>query len=71
MNVITNDFLAANFGSTLLVHIAAGMIQTARKQLIERDNYDDGPRIEQGLENRFVYYAGHDINLLFIRRLLR
>ena len=70
MHTITNDFLAANFGSTLLVHITAGMMQTAHQRLIEQDN-SEGPWIEQGLSNRFVYYAGHDINILFIRRLLR
>lgn len=70
MNIITNDYLAANFGSTLLIHILASMVQTVQQKKFETDS-PKGPQILQGLSNQFVYYAGHDINLLFLRRLLR
>lgn len=41
-----------------------------RTSLDQRQTPDAQPRIFHGLQNRFLYYAAHDINICFIRRLL-
>ncbi|KAF0691494.1 Aste57867_17296 [Aphanomyces stellatus] len=70
MDLVTNQFNAENFGSTLLVHIVASMQQTIQQTPVSLAS-GDGPQLLQTLSNRFLFYAGHDINLLFLKNLLR
>ncbi|RHZ24026.1 hypothetical protein DYB37_003667 [Aphanomyces astaci] len=77
MDLITNEFNSENFGSTLLVHLVASMqqtIQQASPVSVKSGNHDDddddqGPHLLQSLSNKFLFYAGHDINLLFLKNL--
>ncbi|RQM23555.1 hypothetical protein B5M09_011600, partial [Aphanomyces astaci] len=79
MDLITNEFNSENFGSTLLVHLVASMqqtIQQASPVSVKSGNHhddddDQGPHLLQSLSNKFLFYAGHDINLLFLKNLLR
>eukprot|EP00124_Ichthyophonus_hoferi_P000522 Ihof_evm20s19 gene=Ihof_evmTU20s19 len=61
-DVPTNYWAAQNFGSDLMVNIMATMESVVTGTKIE--GLKTGPR------SKFVYYAGHDFNLLFIRRFL-
>jgi len=70
MDLITNQFNAENFGSTLLVHMIASMQQSIEQQAFPISQ-GTGPQILQDYSNRFLYYAGHDINLLFLKNILR
>ncbi|CAK4077738.1 unnamed protein product [Aphanomyces euteiches] len=70
MDLITNQFNAENFGSTLLVHIVASMQQAIQGSPIPIPP-GAGPHLLQSLTNKFLFYAGHDINLLYLRDLLR
>ncbi|RHY14457.1 hypothetical protein DYB25_010694, partial [Aphanomyces astaci] len=77
MDLITNEFNSENFGSTLLVHLVASMqqtIQQASPVSVKSGNHhddddDQGPHLLQSLSNKFLFYAGHDINLLFLKNL--
>ncbi|ETV92561.1 hypothetical protein H310_13224 [Aphanomyces invadans] len=74
MDLVTNQFNSENFGSTLLVHLVASMQQTIQQsspEAVARHRDDDGPHLLQSLSNTFLFYAGHDINLLFLKNLLR
>ena len=63
MGVADDLWNARRFGATLLVHLAATM-----------EEHVSGVPVA-GLKSRpgdfLVYYAGHDINVYFLRRLLR
>lgn len=70
MDLITNEVNSASFGATLLAHLTASFEQTILGTPIPIAE-GDGPRIVQSPDNRFLYYAAHDINLLYVRNLLR
>lgn len=69
MELSTNMINSMNFGSTLLAHITASFEQTIQKRPIPVGEGD--PKILQDMNNRFLYYAAHDINLLHLKNLLR
>ena len=71
MDMIANTVMADNYGNTLLLHITASMAQRITKTPVHIQPQVDGPQLLHSLENRIVYYAGHDINLLFLKQLLR
>ena len=71
MNLITNVQLASNFGSTLLLHLLASMEEKITQKKIFIPPRAKGPHVLQRLNAQVVYYAGHDINLLLIQRLLQ
>lgn len=70
MDLVTNEVNSANFGATLLAHMTASFEQTVADQVIPTAS-GDGPRIVQPVDNHFLYYAAHDINLLYLRNILR
>jgi hypothetical protein len=71
MDLITNDVNSANFGATLLAHMTASMAQRASGKNITLPANVNGPTLAPGPQNRFLFYAGHDINILYLRNLLR
>lgn len=70
MDLITNEVNAASFGATLLAHLTASFEQSATGTPVPTTT-GDGPHLLQPVDNQFLYYAAHDINLLYVRRLLR
>ncbi len=62
MAIADDYYIAARSGSELLVHLAATMQERITGKHI--DGLLGSP------ENELVYYAGHDINIYFLRRLL-
>lgn len=50
--------------------MTASLEQTVAGQAIPTAS-GDGPRIVQPVDNQFLYYAAHDINLLYLRNILR
>lgn len=70
MNLVTNQVNSANFGATLLAHITASLEEAVSGQPVPLPE-GEGPRLLQPPRTKFLYYAGHDINLLYIRKLLR
>ncbi|TYZ63886.1 hypothetical protein PybrP1_006249 [[Pythium] brassicae (nom. inval.)] len=70
MDLITNEVNAASFGATLLAHLTASFEQSSTGAPVPTAE-GDGPHLLQPPDNRFLYYAAHDINLLYVRRLLR
>ncbi|KAF1334664.1 hypothetical protein FI667_g1595, partial [Globisporangium splendens] len=70
MDLITNEVNSASFGATLLAHLTASFEQNIMGTPLPVAE-GDGPRIVQPPDNRFLYYAAHDINLLYVRNLLR
>lgn len=70
MDLITNEVNSANFGATLLAHLTASFEQNVRGVPVPIGE-GEGPRIAQTPDNQFLYYAAHDINLLYVRNLLR
>lgn len=70
MDLITNEVNSANFGATLLAHLTASFEQNVRGVPVPIGE-GEGPRIVQPTDNQFLYYAAHDINLLYVRNLLR
>ncbi|CAH0475845.1 unnamed protein product [Peronospora belbahrii] len=70
MDLITNEVNSASFGATLLAHLTASFEQNIMQKPLPVAK-GEGPRLLQGPENRLLYYAAHDINLLYVRNLLR
>ncbi|KAI9916103.1 hypothetical protein PsorP6_008190 [Peronosclerospora sorghi] len=70
MDLITNEINSASFGATFLAHLTASFEQNIRQKVLPVAK-GKGPHILQGPENRLLYYAAHDINLLYVRNLLR
>ncbi|KAF1794243.1 Histidine phosphatase superfamily [Phytophthora cactorum] len=70
MDLITNEVNSANFGATLLAHLTASFEQNIMQKPLPVAK-GEGPHLLQGPENRLLYYAAHDINLLYVRNLLR
>ncbi|OQS04925.1 hypothetical protein THRCLA_02889, partial [Thraustotheca clavata] len=70
MQLITNQFNAENFGSTLLVHLVSSMEEGITKSKVSVDS-GDGPQLLHDPTSQFLYYAGHDINLLYLKNMLR
>jgi hypothetical protein len=70
MDLITNEVNAASFGATLLAHLTASFEQSVLGRPLPVAK-GDGPRILQATDNQLVYYAAHDINILYVRNLLR
>lgn len=70
MDLITNEVNSASFGATLLAHLTASFEQSVMGTPIPTAE-GEGPRILQPPDNQFLYYAAHDINLLYVRHLLR
>ena len=70
MDLITNEINSASFGGTLLAHLTASFEQNILQKTLPVAK-GDGPHLAQGPENRLLYYAAHDINLLYVRNLLR
>lgn len=70
MDLITNEVNSASFGATLLAHITASFQQNVLGKPVPVAE-GDGPRLVQAPDNRFLYYAAHDINILYVRNLLR
>uniref|UniRef100_A0AAV1SZD6 Acid phosphatase n=1 Tax=Peronospora matthiolae TaxID=2874970 RepID=A0AAV1SZD6_9STRA len=70
MDLITNEINSASFGGTLLAHLTASFEQNVLQKTLPVAK-GDGPHLAQGPENRLLYYAAHDINLLYVRNLLR
>ncbi|DBA04020.1 TPA: hypothetical protein N0F65_009367 [Lagenidium giganteum] len=70
MDLVTNEVNSANFGATLLAHVTASFQQTVQGKPLPLPS-GEGPQLVQSMKNRFLYYAGHDINILYIRNLLR
>jgi hypothetical protein len=70
MDLITNEVNSASFGATLLAHLTASFEQNVMGTSIPIGE-GEGPRIAQPPDNQFLYYAAHDINLLYVRNLLR
>jgi 4-phytase/acid phosphatase len=64
-----NSWTARSFGSDLLAHIVA-----TAEQLFSESDGDHGAPADSGLlskaTDKMVYYAGHDLNIYFIRALL-
>jgi len=64
LRITDSDFITAqSFGSQLADHISRTVMQLA-------SGVDD-PSLLSDASNNFVYYAAHDINLYFLRALLR
>ncbi|UIZ22736.1 hypothetical protein KXD40_003801 [Peronospora effusa] len=70
MDLITNEVNSASFGATLLAHLTASFEQNIMQKTLPVAK-GKGPRLLQGPENRLLYYAAHDINLLYVRNMLR
>lgn len=70
MDLITNEVNSANFGATLLAHITASFEQNVMQKPLPVAE-GEGPHLLQDPKNRLLYYAAHDINLLYVRNLLR
>jgi hypothetical protein len=70
MDLITNEVNSASFGATLLAHLTASFEQNMRQKPLPVAK-GEGPHILQTPDNRLLYYAAHDINLLYVRNLLR
>ncbi|RLN02239.1 hypothetical protein BBJ28_00000229 [Nothophytophthora sp. Chile5] len=70
MDLITNEVNSASFGATLLAHLTASFEQNIREKPLPVAE-GEGPHLLQGPDNRLLYYAAHDINLLYVRNLLR
>uniref|UniRef100_K3WGU2 Histidine acid phosphatase n=1 Tax=Globisporangium ultimum (strain ATCC 200006 / CBS 805.95 / DAOM BR144) TaxID=431595 RepID=K3WGU2_GLOUD len=70
MDLVTNEVNSASFGATLLAHLTASFEQSIIGTPLPVAE-GDGPRIVQPPDNRFLFYAAHDINLLYVRNLLR
>lgn len=70
MDLITNEVNSASFGATLLAHLTASFEQNVLGVPLPTAE-GDGPRLVQAPDNQFLYYAAHDINLLYVRHLLR
>ncbi|KAI9989668.1 hypothetical protein PInf_019953 [Phytophthora infestans] len=70
MDLITNEVNSANFGATLLAHLTASFEQNVMQKPLPVAK-GEGPHLLQGPDNRLLYYAAHDINLLYVRNLLR
>ncbi|TMW56571.1 hypothetical protein Poli38472_006581 [Pythium oligandrum] len=70
MDLVTNEVNSANFGATLLAHMTASFEQTATEKAIPLPD-GEGPTLTQSLDNRFLLYTAHDINILYLRNLLR
>ncbi|CAI5740205.1 unnamed protein product [Hyaloperonospora brassicae] len=70
MDLITNEINSASFGATLLAHLTASFEQNILQKALPVAK-GDGPHLAQGPNNRLLYYAAHDINLLYVRNLLR
>ncbi|OQR84358.1 hypothetical protein ACHHYP_13485 [Achlya hypogyna] len=70
IQLITNQFNAENFGSTLLVHLVASMDEAITQRPVPIAP-GTGPHLLHDIASRFLYYAGHDINLLYLKNLLR
>ncbi|GLD99369.1 hypothetical protein PINS_up008088 [Pythium insidiosum] len=71
IDLVTNEVNSENFGGTFLAHLAASFEQTMTGKALPLPSGKPGPKLAQSLDNRFLYYAGHDINLLYVRNLLR
>ncbi|KAJ0399489.1 hypothetical protein P43SY_003366 [Pythium insidiosum] len=71
MDLVTNEVNSENFGGTFLAHLTASFEQTMTGKALPLPAGKPGPKLAQSLDNRFLYYAGHDINLLYVRNLLR
>lgn len=70
MDLITNEVNSASFGATLLAHLTASFEQNILQKPLPVAK-GAGPHILQRPDNRLLYYAAHDINLLYVRNLLR
>ncbi|KAE8892769.1 hypothetical protein PF007_g3779 [Phytophthora fragariae] len=70
MDLITNEVNSASFGATLLAHLTASFEQNILQRPLPVVK-GAGPHILQRPDNRLLYYAAHDINLLYVRNLLR
>ncbi|KAG6597882.1 uncharacterized protein IUM83_07692 [Phytophthora cinnamomi] len=70
MDLITNEVNSASFGTTLLAHLTASFEQNILQRSLPVAK-GEGPHLLQGPDNRLLYYAAHDINLLYVRNLLR
>ncbi|KDO20835.1 hypothetical protein SPRG_21323 [Saprolegnia parasitica CBS 223.65] len=70
MQLVTNQFNAENFGSTLLVHLVAGMEEAITRVAVPIAP-GPGPHLLHDVASNFLFYAGHDINLLYLKNLLR
>ncbi|KAK1945000.1 Periplasmic AppA protein [Phytophthora citrophthora] len=70
MDLITNEINSESFGATLLAHITASFEQNVMQKPLPVAK-GEGPRLLQDPTNRLLYYAAHDINLLYVRNLLR
>ncbi|KAL4144612.1 hypothetical protein PRNP1_013741 [Phytophthora ramorum] len=70
MDLITNEVNSASFGATLLAHLTASFEQNILQKPLPVAK-GEGPHLLQGPDNRLLYYAAHDINLLYVRNLLR
>ena len=70
MDLITNEVNSASFGATLLAHLTASFEQNVMQKALPVAK-GKGPHLLQGPDNRLLYYAAHDINLLYVRNILR
>ncbi|KAG7393890.1 hypothetical protein PHYPSEUDO_000067 [Phytophthora pseudosyringae] len=70
MDLITNEVNSASFGATLLAHLTASFEQNVMQKPLPVAK-GEGPHLLQSPANRLLYYAAHDINLLYVRNLLR
>ncbi|KAL3671529.1 hypothetical protein V7S43_003449 [Phytophthora oleae] len=70
MDLITNEINSESFGATLLAHLTASFEQNVMQKPLPVAE-GEGPHLLQDPKNRLLYYAAHDINLLYVRNLLR
>jgi hypothetical protein len=63
LNLSENWEETLSCGSDLMAHIAATLLQAVDGR--------DRSGVFTAAQDRFVYYAGHDVNLVYLRRLLR
>ena len=57
-----NHWVARAFGSDLLAHLTASMQQLLHKTVV--------PGLRSKSTDKMIYYAGHDINIYFLRVML-